>query len=83
MNTLPEWTDLRFFLELARAGTLSGASRRLEVEHTTVARRIDRLEVQLIGGRTDDGATAGSEALNVATVAPVVVSTMVIAPKLG
>jgi DNA-binding transcriptional LysR family regulator len=47
MNTLPEWTDLRFFLELARAGTLSGASRRLEVEHTTVARRIDRLEIQL------------------------------------
>lgn len=47
MNTLPEWTDLRFFLELARAGTLSGASRRLEVEHTTVARRIDRLEAQL------------------------------------
>jgi DNA-binding transcriptional LysR family regulator len=47
MKTLPEWTDLRFFLELARAGTLSGASRRLEVEHTTVARRIDRLEQQL------------------------------------
>ena len=47
MNSLPEWTDLRFFLELARAGTLSGASRRLEVEHTTVARRIDRLEIQL------------------------------------
>jgi DNA-binding transcriptional LysR family regulator len=47
MHTLPEWTDLRFFLELARAGTLSGASRRLEVEHTTVARRIDRLEGQL------------------------------------
>ena len=47
MNSLPEWTDLRFFLELARAGTLSGASRRLAVEHTTVARRIDRLEAQL------------------------------------
>jgi DNA-binding transcriptional LysR family regulator len=47
MNTLPEWTDLRFFLELARAGTLSGASRRLGVEHPTVARRIDRLEAQL------------------------------------
>jgi DNA-binding transcriptional LysR family regulator len=46
-HSLPEWTDLRFFLELARAGTLSGASRRLEVEHTTVARRIDRLEAQL------------------------------------
>ncbi len=47
MSTLPEWTDLRYFLELARAGTLSGAARRLEVEHTTVARRIDRLELQL------------------------------------
>jgi DNA-binding transcriptional LysR family regulator len=47
MKSLPEWTDLRFFLALARAGTLSGASRRLEVEHTTVARRIDRLEQQL------------------------------------
>src|SRR6476469_1782972 len=47
MNSLPEWTDLRFFLELARAGTLSGASRGLQVEHTTVARRIDRLEQQL------------------------------------
>lgn len=47
MNTLPEWTDLRFFLELARAGTLSGTSRRLSVEHTTVARRIERLEMQL------------------------------------
>jgi DNA-binding transcriptional LysR family regulator len=46
-KSLPEWTDLRFFLELARSGTLSGASRRLEVEHTTVARRIDRLEQQL------------------------------------
>ena len=46
-GSLPEWTDLRYFLELARIGTLSGASRRLEVEHTTVARRIDRLEAQL------------------------------------
>jgi DNA-binding transcriptional LysR family regulator len=47
MNNLPEWTDLRFFLELARSGTLSGTSRRLTVEHTTVSRRIDRLEEQL------------------------------------
>lgn len=44
MNHLPEWTDLRFFLELARAGTLSSAARRLGVEHTTVSRRIQRLE---------------------------------------
>jgi len=44
LNPLPEWTDLRFFLELARAGTLSAAARRLGVEHTTVSRRIQRLE---------------------------------------
>ncbi|MFA9215668.1 MAG: LysR family transcriptional regulator [Sphingomonadaceae bacterium] len=46
MNKLPEWTDLRYFLELARAGTLTGAARRLAVDHTTVARRIQRLEVE-------------------------------------
>ncbi len=47
MSELPEWTDLRYFLELARAGTLSGTARRLGVEHTTVARRIQRLEAEL------------------------------------
>lgn len=44
---VPDWSDLRFFLEVARQGTVSGASRRLGVEHTTVARRIERLEVAL------------------------------------
>ena len=43
----PDWSDLSYFLELARQGTLSGASRRLGVEHTTVARRIERLETAL------------------------------------
>ncbi|MBU0752455.1 MAG: LysR family transcriptional regulator [Gammaproteobacteria bacterium] len=46
-SALPEWTDMRYFLEVARAGTLSGAARRLGVEHTTVARRVQRLEVEL------------------------------------
>lgn len=41
---MPDWSDLSFFLEVARQGTVSGASRRLGVEHTTVARRIERLE---------------------------------------
>ena len=35
-----DWDNLRYFLELARAGTLVGAARRLGVDHTTVARRI-------------------------------------------
>lgn len=39
-----DWDNLRFFLELARSGTLVGAARRLAVDHTTVARRIQALE---------------------------------------
>ncbi|RYF75039.1 MAG: LysR family transcriptional regulator [Comamonadaceae bacterium] len=42
-----DWDNLRFFLELARSGTLMGAARRLAVDHTTVARRIQALEKQL------------------------------------
>lgn len=41
------WDDLRFFLEVARAGTASAASRRLGVDYTTVARRIRSLEESL------------------------------------
>lgn len=43
----PDWGDLRFFLAVIDAGTLSGAARALGVEHTTVARRIDALEAPL------------------------------------
>ncbi|MGZ5202017.1 MAG: LysR family transcriptional regulator [Telluria sp.] len=43
----PDWDDLRFFLALCEAGTLSGAARAVGVEHTTVARRIDALETAL------------------------------------
>lgn len=42
-----DWDDLRVFLALARAGSLSEAARRLRVEHTTVARRIAGLERDL------------------------------------
>lgn len=42
-----DWDDLRSFVALAHAGSLSGAARRLRVEHTTVARRIDALERDL------------------------------------
>jgi len=41
------WNDLKYFLALAREGTISGAGRVLNVKHTTVARRIDALEVSL------------------------------------
>lgn len=39
-----QWDDLRYYLELARTGRLSHAGERLNVDHTTVARRIENLE---------------------------------------
>jgi DNA-binding transcriptional LysR family regulator len=42
-----DWDNLRYFLELARSGTLVSASRRLGVDHTTVARRIQALEKEV------------------------------------
>lgn len=42
-----DWDDLRVFLALVRAGSLSAAARDLGVEHTTVARRVDALERDL------------------------------------
>lgn len=42
-----EWDHLRYFLELARAGRLVIAARRLEVDHTTVSRRVQALEKQV------------------------------------
>ncbi|SDO37932.1 DNA-binding transcriptional regulator, LysR family [Methylobacterium phyllostachyos] len=46
----PNWDDLRYFLAVARTGTLSAAAARLGTEHTTVGRRIRALEEGL-GGR--------------------------------
>ncbi|WP_127088468.1 LysR family transcriptional regulator [Aquabacter cavernae] len=42
-----EWSDLRFFLAVARAGKLTLAARQLGVEHSTVSRRIVALEATL------------------------------------
>ena len=39
-----DWDDVRVFLTLARAGSLTAAARNLRIEHTTVARRIAQLE---------------------------------------
>lgn len=39
-----DWNDLRFFLEVARIGTLSGSARVLGTDHATVSRRINALE---------------------------------------
>ncbi|WP_462381906.1 LysR family transcriptional regulator [Pseudomonas sp. Marseille-QA0892] len=48
-NTASEmnWDDLKFFLEVARTRTASSAARRLNVDYTTVSRRIGALEKAL------------------------------------
>ncbi|MDP9130838.1 MAG: LysR family transcriptional regulator, partial [Candidatus Binatota bacterium] len=40
---ISNWSDLRFFLEAARTRSHTAAALRLGVEHTTVARRLQRL----------------------------------------
>ncbi len=42
-----DWDDVRVFLALARAGSVSGAGKSLGVNHTTVARRVSALEASL------------------------------------
>ncbi len=39
-----DWNDLRYFLAVARSGTLAGAARLLGVKHSTVSRRLTALE---------------------------------------
>ncbi len=52
------WDDVRYFLELCRLGSVSGAGRSLGVNHTTVARRIGALE-QALGTRLFDRTADG------------------------
>jgi DNA-binding transcriptional LysR family regulator len=63
-----DWEDIRYFLAVTRAGTLSGAARSLRVNHATVARRIGALEKalsQVLFDRRADGygLTARGEAV--------------------
>jgi DNA-binding transcriptional LysR family regulator len=71
MNKSPgswQWDDVRFFLAVARGGSLSGAARTLGVGHVTVGRRIAFLERRLgvtLLNRTPDGfvTTAAGDAV--------------------
>ncbi|MFF0952885.1 LysR family transcriptional regulator [Rhizobium leguminosarum] len=44
---MADWENLRYFLAVARSGTLSGAARALKVDHATVSRRLVALEAAL------------------------------------
>lgn len=67
-----EWSDVRIFLAVARAGSLGEAARRLGVSHPTVGRRIKALEAeaqQPLLRRTKDGLVltdAGDRVLSLA-----------------
>lgn len=63
-----DWNDLRYFLAVARAGTLAAAARDLGVEHTTVGRRIGALEASLgtrvfVRGKDGFALTAAGQAM--------------------
>ncbi len=58
MSKFQDWTDFQFFLAVARAGKISKAGQRLGVEHSTVSRRIDRLEA-LVGAVLFDRSRSG------------------------
>ena len=55
-----QWDDLRIFLAVARAGSISGAATRLGVQHSTVSRRLRALEERL-GTRLIERKTSGNE----------------------
>lgn len=53
-----DWNDLRIFLALARHGSVRAAAAKLDVSHSTVARRTELLEKQL-GARLFDRLPSG------------------------
>jgi DNA-binding transcriptional LysR family regulator len=60
-----KWDDLRVFLEVARHGSLHGAAKRLRLDHSTVCRRIGKLESLLsvkLFDRTRKGIVIRNEA---------------------
>ncbi len=44
---MTNWDDLRIFLAVARTGSISGAARHLNVQHSTVSRRMRKMEEKL------------------------------------
>src|SRR3954452_19170513 len=67
-TTTLDWEDIRYFVALARHGSLSATSRALRVNHATVSRRVTSLEAKLgrsLFDRRADGyaLTAGGKAV--------------------
>ena len=54
------WDDMRLFLAVARAGSISGGAKQLGVQHSTVSRRLKSLEEKL-GARLIERKKSGYE----------------------
>ena len=54
------WDDLRVFLAVARSGSISSGAKLLELQHSTVSRRVRKLE-QNLGTRLFDKVSSGYE----------------------
>ncbi|MEM7437027.1 MAG: LysR family transcriptional regulator, partial [Myxococcota bacterium] len=55
-----DWNDVRYYLALARLGSVRAAGAKLGVSHSTVARRVEALEARLAArlfDRNRDGYT--------------------------
>ncbi|GHB44545.1 transcriptional regulator [Pseudovibrio japonicus] len=52
------WDDLKYFLAVARSGTIRGGANLIRVNHTTLARRLEVLE-ERVGSRLFDRSKAG------------------------
>ncbi|MEO6959223.1 MAG: LysR family transcriptional regulator [Burkholderiaceae bacterium] len=64
----PSWDDLKILLELSRHTTFQAASKKIGVNHTTVCRRIARIEASLglkLVDRTKNGITIRPEAAEI------------------
>ncbi|MEJ2362805.1 MAG: LysR family transcriptional regulator [Gammaproteobacteria bacterium] len=55
-----DWDDLKLFLAVARNGSVSGAARQLNVQHSTVSRRLRQFE-QTLGARLVDRVKGGCQ----------------------
>ena len=74
LQSIESWDDIRFFLAIHRAGTLSAAARPLQVTQPTCGRRLAALEAALglrLFDRTPEGlrlTSAGAALLDAATM---------------
>jgi molybdate transport repressor ModE-like protein len=59
-DTDMNWDDLRLFLAVARSGSISGAAKQLEVQHSTISRRMRQFELKL-GARLIERKKGGYE----------------------